>query len=335
MKLVRLSPLQRHSPSAAVEIRELRSEEWLAFQLLPPLRKALVFDDPAACPQSLEEESRENLALSDALVSFRREPRQRSHGAFVYLRRPFDEREPTPSQPSSDERWQGFITTDSRSWRLGHRLYVRPPEAKAEVPSEAAPSRTTLRESASASRGYELYRHLAGVCEGPGEVGVAAHLPFALNLDWLHFTCASNKGCFVGQEILTRALHQLSNRRRLAVLIRGRRKEEPLSETAAAEETSSRRRWAVAVAERAALLERFLLGGVDAASGTSEAKAGLKVFSKSEGGGRPSSRWREVGSVVSLDEALGLGVCVLRSPPSDLPLKEPTVRSPISRTERA
>ncbi|KAL8426009.1 hypothetical protein Efla_001927 [Eimeria flavescens] len=277
---------------------------------------------------------------------------------------------------------EGFIAADPRTWRLGYRVYLGPLSnsrkgslhaalalqqhtvapaaggaAASAGPAPAAAADAVEAEASAAAqqqdgRVHEVYRHLIGVCEGPVEAGVGEQLPLSLNYDFLGLTCSHNKGCFVGQEVLTRALHQLSNRRRVALLLR-----KPHGPAAASAGDPSRAPpCASGVLEKAALNSSFgacvpshvvehweralraaadrLLGGLHKQPAAREdtqqvmnrqaVVGGDRVYRQiggeapGEGGG-----WREIGVVLAFDEEVGGGLCLLRSPPTDGPLKSP------------
>ncbi|OEH75087.1 hypothetical protein cyc_08062 [Cyclospora cayetanensis] len=220
-----------------------------------------------------------------------------------------------------------------------------PPEAASETPPEAA------SETAQDSRrdAYEVFRHLAGVCEGPKEVGVGDLLPLYVNMDWLHALCAHNKGCFVGQEVLTRALHELSNRRRVALLLRGPRWPQAVPEMAPvctatqSGEASlpSLEKWvpsrviawwsgALEAAVRRAY-EGMARGepeaaypGVGGPPAANDVVPGAGVYRRVAGASvGKHAQWREVGVVLAFKEDIGAGICLLRSRPGDCVLKTP------------
>ncbi|CBZ50787.1 putative protein phosphatases pp1 regulatory subunit [Neospora caninum Liverpool] len=93
-----------------------------------------------------------------------------------------------------------------------------------------SPSVLLASRGLSSPQLYELRRRALGVPEGPAEVGIQRYLLQHLNMDWQAYIHPRvNKGCFLGQEVVTRALLQLSNRRRLASFVIVSRAQEAFS----------------------------------------------------------------------------------------------------------
>ncbi|CDJ37899.1 hypothetical protein, conserved [Eimeria tenella] len=211
-------------------------------------------------------------------------------------------------------------------------------------------------------REYEVYRHLVGVCEGPQEVGVGDALPLSINMDFLGFLSLQNKGCYIGQEVLTRALHQLASRRRLALLLRGppwplgapakvqagAAGGPPVGPGALSLETTIPARvfswWLEALRAAAS----GVVGAQQTPGGPPKGPQGgphegpqedgeraplPKGYSVGPGalvlkqvpGAAPGrvSEWKEIGVVLAFEEAVGGGICLLRSRPGEGPLKTP------------
>lgn len=200
---------------------------------------------------------------------------------------------------------------------------------------------------------YEVYRQVLGVCEGPEEVGIATQLPLSLNFDFLRYVAAHNKGCFVGQEVLTRSIHQLSNRRRIGIILQ---RAPPLSEAPSRRDLQGSSSAIPAHESRDGPLRFFVecgvppavadewQGAIDAAirrmSNTKEVEewcctspqhvsAGDRVYRQimsaaaAAGGEGENESWAEVGVVLCYSEKAGGGLCLLRSRPGEGPLKTP------------
>ena len=260
---------------------------------------------------------------------------------------------------------EGLIAADPRTWRLGYRVYLDaslwdassrgppegpplaplPPQPRSDPVNPAGmtemPAAATAATAASLQeqgRAYEVYRHLAGVCEGPREVGIGEQMPLALNFDFLRLACSHNKGCFVGQEVLTRALHQLSNRRRLALLLpkgpQGAPTEAPIDQPLGGADDSLGAwvpRGVMADWEGAlsAAVRRLTEGPLQKKGPPTEqpVAAGDRIYRRAPptADGAPGE-WKEIGVVVIYDEEAGGGICLLRSRPGDgAPLKTPQV----------
>ncbi|CDJ65553.1 hypothetical protein, conserved [Eimeria necatrix] len=254
--------------------------------------------------------------------------------------------------------------------------------AAAQQQRAREPAAQQQRGAQQQGREYEVYRHLVGVYEGPQEVGVGEALPLSINMDFLGFLSLQNKGCYIGQEVLTRALHQLASRRRLALLLRGppwplgapakvqagAAGGPPVGPGALSLETTIPARvfswWleALRAAATGVLGAQQPSGGPpkgpqggppggppggphggsgeDPPGGPQEGpqedgeRAPLpKGYSVGPGalvlkqvaGAAPGrvSEWKEIGVVLAYEEALGGGICLLRTRPGEGPLKTP------------
>lgn len=284
---------------------------------------------------------------------------------------------PQDAARAEGQAWtEGLIAADPRTWRLGYRVYIEQPQQEPEgtspaiplsnpqpthavpPPKTAAPAPAPGIAEATAGplqpgRCYELFRRLAGVCEGPQEVGVGDQMPLSLNFDLLQLACSHNKGCFVGQEVLTRALHQLSNRRRVALLLRApppsregptgasssTRPDDPLTafvESAVTPKTLAE--WERALSAAVKRLLGVLALGQQKNTASTEGRSmehavdvGDKVYRQvsaaSEGGAK---EWRETGVVFAYDEDMGGGLCLIRSRPGEAPVKTPQASAGIT-----
>ncbi|KAL8429968.1 hypothetical protein ACSSS7_006240 [Eimeria intestinalis] len=273
---------------------------------------------------------------------------------------------------------EGFVAADRRTWRLGYRVYLGPVEEPHEGLSLETPSQRQSASAPIAAKGnsvsatarsatawagataaefggaveqrqrpvYETYRRLSGVCEGSLEAGVGEQLPLSLNFDFLGLTCSHNKGCFVGQEVLTRALHQLSSRRRVGVLLKkplclsndlnsrsskalspasGRLREKNPFEAWVPSEVLAL--WESALEAAASrLLESCSVeppGSAETEQDSTKERvvAGDRLYRQTAAAAGEAGAWREIGHVLAFDEDVACGLCLLRSPPTDGPLK--------------
>ncbi|PHJ26045.1 folate-binding protein, partial [Cystoisospora suis] len=149
-----------------------------------------------------------------------------------------------------------LVVLDGRSWRMGLRLYISSGTVVEQIDGSlvatrgrssvipSVPSSCATSSSGSGSAPtlslssvspscptvapglfsspllYALRRLSLAIPEGPLEVGIQKHLLQNLNMDWQAYIYPSvNKGCFIGQEVVTRALLQLTTRRRLAAFV--------------------------------------------------------------------------------------------------------------------
>ncbi|CAK9025330.1 unnamed protein product [Durusdinium trenchii] len=92
---------------------------------------------------------------------------------------------------------------DPRFEGLGHRAIL--------------PASHPTSPSASLSD-YHFWRVCCGVPEGPGDLKIDEVMPLHGNLDLLNFVSFS-KGCYVGQELLTRTKHRGAVRRRIFTVV--------------------------------------------------------------------------------------------------------------------
>ena len=110
-------------------------------------------------------------------------------------------------RPSPDYRQPLHVAADPRTPDLGLRILGpahRPPSTTAPI----------LDLPSTDARHYTIRRYLRGVAEGPHELRREATLAHAANLDLLG-AVDLRKGCYVGQELVTRTAHRGVVRRRV------------------------------------------------------------------------------------------------------------------------
>ncbi|KAL8448377.1 hypothetical protein Emed_003907 [Eimeria media] len=375
--------LERHAVSSSFAVSF--DESFFALQLLPPIQRALSLQATRPPPVAPDHERDSSEASKDDLVHQSFTFVRCSAGGPSSFRLLDTSNLPhkeaasaeAAAHSAADARAyrEGLIVADPRTWRLGYRVYLGPVEQSHEgLPHEASSQHqsasplaaatgnsalaTARAEAAAAQPGvgekeqqrplYEAYRRLSGVCEGLSEAGVGEQLPLSLNFDFLGLTCSHNKGCFVGQEVLTRALHQLSNRRRVAVLLKtdlslsenfaARVSEASPSSGEQVKEKTSLEAWVpcevialwerALVAAAARLLECLSAKTSESADAEEDSikqrvAAGDRLYRKTGAAEGEAGAWREIGHVLAFDEDVACGLCLLRSPPADGPLKSP------------
>ncbi|KAL8274973.1 hypothetical protein Esti_001029 [Eimeria stiedai] len=375
--------LERHAVSSRFAVAF--EESFAALQLLPSILKALSLQATQPPPvRSNQEPDSSGVPKDELLRQSFTFVRCSADGPLAF--RLLDARglprtatAPAGAAPESAADalgWrEGLIAADPRTWRLGYRVYLGPVEQPHEGLSHEASSQQQSASALIAAEGnsasatapagaaapelgfaaeqqqrplYEAYRRLSGICEGLSEAGVGEQLPLSLNFDFLGLTCSHNKGCFVGQEVLTRALHQLSNRRRVAVLLR-----KPLCPSKkfatrhleAASSSSVRLRektpldaqvpsevialWKSALEAAAArLLDSRSMetpGSAETQQHSTKQRivAGDRLYRQTAAATGEAGAWREIGHVLAFDDEVACGLCLLRSPPTDGPLKSP------------
>ncbi|KAL8453354.1 hypothetical protein Emag_001909 [Eimeria magna] len=375
--------LQRHAVSSSFAVSF--EESFFALQLLPSIHNALSPQATQPPPVAPSQEWHSPEALKDDL--FRQSfTFVRGSAAGLSSFRLLDTSGlpqkgaaagAAPHSAGDAPGWiEGLIAADPRTWRLGYRVYLGPfgqpheglpHEAVSQHQSASALVAATGNLTSPAARPgapatqpgvgeelrqrpmYEAYRRLSGVCEGFSEAGVGEQLPLSLNFDFLGLTCSHNKGCFVGQEVLTRALHQLSNRRRVAVLLKKDlclpedSERAPFSEASSLSSDSVRKKtpleaWVpfevIALWERAleAAAGRLLecrsaktpkSADVQQDSMKQRIAAGDRLYRQTGAAAGEAGAWREIGHVLAFDEDVACGLCLLRSPPAEGPLKSP------------
>ena len=132
-----------------------------------------------------------------------------THAAWSDAPDPATPAAPLPP-PSPDYRQPLHVATDPRTPHLGLRIL-----APARHASPAAPAPIfDLVPPTGDPRHYTIRRYLRGVAEGPRELRREATLAHAANLDLLG-AVDLRKGCYVGQELVTRTAHRGVVRRRV------------------------------------------------------------------------------------------------------------------------
>eukprot|EP00755_Sulcionema_specki_P027935 Sspe_Gene.17136::Locus_6072_Transcript_1_1_Confidence_1.000_Length_1069::g.17136::m.17136/K22073/IBA57; transferase CAF17, mitochondrial len=100
-----------------------------------------------------------------------------------------------------------------------------PPLYRSVVAAQSAEATASLDPEAS-HKMYTLYRVLAGLAEGPGDMPIRGAFPLESNLDFTNGVSFS-KGCYVGQELTARTYHRGMTRKRLLPVSVGGSCEDP------------------------------------------------------------------------------------------------------------
>ena len=95
------------------------------------------------------------------------------------------------------------------------RMVVVSPSGEGAVdPRHPALGHRGLATEGNAASDYDAYRLSLGIPDGEGDIGVNEHFPHEANLDLLNGVSFS-KGCFVGQEVVSRMQHRGTARTRI------------------------------------------------------------------------------------------------------------------------
>ncbi|KAI9229814.1 MAG: hypothetical protein DHS80DRAFT_13422 [Piptocephalis tieghemiana] len=109
-----------------------------------------------------------------------------------------------PAPPSSLQT-PYLSLVDPRAPDMGHRLLL---------PSSPESPWAEGKEEEVCGSAYVIRRILRGVCEGPMDIWSGTSLPFDVNMDYAH-AVDYRKGCYVGQELVSRTYHTGVIRKRM------------------------------------------------------------------------------------------------------------------------
>lgn len=94
------------------------------------------------------------------------------------------------------------------------QVFVSPSGEGTVDPRHAALGHRGVAIEGNATGGYDAYRLSLGIPDGEGDIGVNEHFPHEANLDLLNGVSFS-KGCYVGQEVVSRMQHRGTARSRM------------------------------------------------------------------------------------------------------------------------
>lgn len=97
------------------------------------------------------------------------------------------------------------------------RVFVSPSGEGAADPRHVVLGRRGIAAEGNATGDYEAFRLALGIADGEGDIGVNEHFPHEANLDLLNGV-SFTKGCYVGQEVVSRMQHRGTARSRMLPL---------------------------------------------------------------------------------------------------------------------